>query len=343
MMIVSSITSTDRPPTTASSAARRDRAPADQWFDPKTAACVPEDRLRRGRGVRPADEHLHRPRRRPSTPSPRRPACRPAEPRCASPARASSRTPPSPSTASRRIDVNVVSDTTITAVTPASKNLYPVDIEVVNPGAEPAVLNNAFTYVTPAVPLATEVNPARGSTQGGEAVIIKGTGFVDGTRVAFGGRSATEVTVLNPTHAAGHHPGRLRRQDDGQRAQARRGRLRPRGRLHLRRSGAAHDRDRAARSRAPSAAARRSPSPEPRSTPQADVLVGGSGRAQGEGRQQHPHHRGDPAGDRRSGRRRRAQPRPAGGDPGRRLRVRRGADPRRRWPRRRAPRPAARR
>ena len=96
-------------------------------------------------------------------------------------------------------DVVVVSDTTITATTPGSKNLYPVDVVVTNPDGPPSLLDNAFTYVKPAVQRLTGINPARGSKQGGEAVIIRGVGFTEGTRVAFGGRAAESVELLNPT------------------------------------------------------------------------------------------------------------------------------------------------
>ncbi len=57
--------------------------------------------------------------------------------------------------------IEVVSDTVITAVTPGSENLFPVDVEVANPGAEPIVLDNAFVYVAPAVKRITGINPPR--------------------------------------------------------------------------------------------------------------------------------------------------------------------------------------
>jgi hypothetical protein len=96
-------------------------------------------------------------------------------------------------------NVEVVSDSTITATTPGSPNLYPVDVTVTNPDGTSAVLDNSFTYVAEPVKRVTAVQPDRGSSDGGEAVIVKGRGFVDGVRVAFGGREATEVRVLNPT------------------------------------------------------------------------------------------------------------------------------------------------
>lgn len=95
--------------------------------------------------------------------------------------------------------VTVVNGTTITATTPGSANLYPVDVEVVNPGSEPVLLDNAFIYVAPAVERISALNPDTGSTVGGEAVIIKGVGFVDGMVVSFFGRPATGIEVLNDT------------------------------------------------------------------------------------------------------------------------------------------------
>lgn len=94
-------------------------------------------------------------------------------------------------------DVKVESDSVITAITPGSENLYPVDVEVVNPGYEPIVLDNAFVYVAPEVKRISEINPPTGSQRGGEAVIIKGVGFVEGVVVSFFGRLATDVVVLD--------------------------------------------------------------------------------------------------------------------------------------------------
>lgn len=96
-------------------------------------------------------------------------------------------------------DVTVVDPTTITAVTPGSENLFPVDVGVANPDVEPVLLDNAFVYVAPPVERITAINPSRGSADGGEAVIIKGTDFAEGVVVSFFGRPATDVIVLNPS------------------------------------------------------------------------------------------------------------------------------------------------
>ena len=95
------------------------------------------------------------------------------------------------------VDVVVVSNSTITVTTPASPNLYPVDVVITNPDGTSATLDNAFTYVALPVERATEVRPSEGSKDGGETVIIKGNGFVDGALVAFGGRAAKDVVVVD--------------------------------------------------------------------------------------------------------------------------------------------------
>jgi IPT/TIG domain/Autotransporter beta-domain len=69
-----------------------------------------------------------------------------------------------------------------------------------------------YTYVTPAPPTLTLVNPFNGSTLGGTSVTITGTSFLGVTSVTFDGLSATGVTVnsagttivaTTPAHAAG--------------------------------------------------------------------------------------------------------------------------------------------
>jgi hypothetical protein len=94
-------------------------------------------------------------------------------------------------------DVVVVDSATLTAVTPASESLFPVDVTITNPDGEVATLDNSFTFVASPVDRIALVNPDTGSTAGGEAVIIKGVDFVDGAVVAFGGRPASDVVVLD--------------------------------------------------------------------------------------------------------------------------------------------------
>lgn len=94
-------------------------------------------------------------------------------------------------------EVVVVNGTTITAVTPPSSSLYPVDVEVRTPNGAVGVLDNAFTYVALPVERARDVVPPTGSTTGGEAILVKGTGFREGVLVAIGGRAAPVVEFLD--------------------------------------------------------------------------------------------------------------------------------------------------
>src|SRR6476619_3537391 len=60
-------------------------------------------------------------------------------------------------------------------------------------------------------PAVTAISPTSGTTSGGTAVTITGTGFLTGATVSLGGTAATGVTVVNSTsitattaaHAAG--------------------------------------------------------------------------------------------------------------------------------------------
>lgn len=96
-------------------------------------------------------------------------------------------------------DVTVVDAETITAVTPAGENLYPVDVAVTNPGKAALTLNSGFTYETPPEQRLTAVQPDRGSNLGGERVLVRGRGFVPGARVTFFARPALDVVVVSST------------------------------------------------------------------------------------------------------------------------------------------------
>ncbi|MGU3495071.1 IPT/TIG domain-containing protein [Xanthobacteraceae bacterium A53D] len=103
--------------------------------------------------------------------------------------------------------LTILSDTSITAVTPAHA-AGAVDVRIVGPGATIEVAR-AFTYVVPA-PALTGVSPAIGGTAGGTSVTLSGTGLSGATAVTFGGTAATitagtdtSLTVTAPPHAAG--------------------------------------------------------------------------------------------------------------------------------------------
>lgn len=95
------------------------------------------------------------------------------------------------------VGTRVVNATTIATTTPPSDVYYPVDIQVTNSDGQVDVLDNVFTYEAPPVQNITEIVPPDGSSDGGEAVIIKGLDFQQGAVVSFYGRPATDVEVLD--------------------------------------------------------------------------------------------------------------------------------------------------
>lgn len=104
--------------------------------------------------------------------------------------------------------VTAVDATTVTATAPAHA-AGAVDVVVTTPAGS-ATLADGFTYVLPA-PTITDIDPASGTTAGGELVTLTGTVLTDATAVTFDGVAATGVTVVNattvtattPAHAAG--------------------------------------------------------------------------------------------------------------------------------------------
>jgi hypothetical protein len=85
-------------------------------------------------------------------------------------------------------------------------------VVVTNTDSQTGTLTNGYTYVSsnPA-PTVTAITPTSGTTAGGTAVTITGTGFLSGATVSLGGTAATGVTVVSSTsitattaaHAAG--------------------------------------------------------------------------------------------------------------------------------------------
>ncbi len=107
-------------------------------------------------------------------------------------------------------NVVVKSDTSLTATSPAHAAGV-VNVRVAGPTGRSAVVTaDHFTY-SKTVPTVTKVSPASGSTAGGTAVTITGTGFTAGASVDFGSGhaatsvtylSATKLTAVSPPHAA---------------------------------------------------------------------------------------------------------------------------------------------
>ncbi len=90
--------------------------------------------------------------------------------------------------------VTVVSDTTITAFSPAGSGI--VNVTVTTPGGtSPTSLADEFTYA----PTVTNVSPAGGPPAGGTTVTITGTSFAGASEVFFGSVMATSFSVVSST------------------------------------------------------------------------------------------------------------------------------------------------
>ena len=86
-----------------------------------------------------------------------------------------------------------------------------VDVAVTNPSGGSSTLSSGYTYVD-GPPSVTSVSPNSGPVDGGTGVTIRGSNFVDGATVTFGGIPATDVYVWDdntgifcdtPAHSAG--------------------------------------------------------------------------------------------------------------------------------------------
>src|SRR5437867_2702581 len=106
-------------------------------------------------------------------------------------------------------NVTVVSSTSLTATT-AAHAAGAVDVVVTNSDGQSGTLTGGYTYTNPA-PTVSAISPSSGTSSGGAAVTITGTGFAAGATVSLGGTAATNVTVVSSTsltattaaHAAG--------------------------------------------------------------------------------------------------------------------------------------------
>ncbi len=110
--------------------------------------------------------------------------------------------------------VTVVNSTTISATTPAHA-AGAASVVVTNTDAKAGTLNNGFTFNGPPppnpAPTVTSITPNTGTTNGGTAVTIAGTGFLSGATVKMGGTNtqvlavvnSTLITAIAPAHTAG--------------------------------------------------------------------------------------------------------------------------------------------
>lgn len=96
-------------------------------------------------------------------------------------------------------NVVVVGSTSITATTP-SHTAGAADVVVTNSDTQSGTLSGGYTFSSPnPAPTVTGISPASGTTAGGTAVTISGTGFLSGATVSIGGTAATSVVVVGST------------------------------------------------------------------------------------------------------------------------------------------------
>ena len=108
--------------------------------------------------------------------------------------------------------VVVVSDTSITAVTPAG-SAGAQSVAVTTAGGT-ATAPGAFTYTNVSLPSITSVSPTSGPSSGGTAITITGTNLTGATSVKVGGVAATSVVVASATSITAVTPaGTLGQQD----------------------------------------------------------------------------------------------------------------------------------
>ena len=106
----------------------------------------------------------------------------------------------------------VVSDTSITAVTPAG-SAGAQSVAVTTAGGI-ATAPAAFTYTNVSLPSIASVSPTSGPSSGGTAITITGTNFTGATSVKVGGVAATSVVVASATSITAVTPaGTLGQQD----------------------------------------------------------------------------------------------------------------------------------
>ena len=106
----------------------------------------------------------------------------------------------------------VVSDTSITAVTPAG--LAGAQSVAVTTAGGTATAPGAFTYTNVSLPSIASVSPTSGPSSGGTAITITGTNLTGATSVKVGGVAATSVVVASATSITAVTPvGTLGQQD----------------------------------------------------------------------------------------------------------------------------------
>lgn len=89
--------------------------------------------------------------------------------------------------------------------TPIWANQDVVDVKVVNPDSQTAIVTDGFTYTLPAAPQLASISPIEGPLSGGTSVKISGTNlglvtkvYLDNSDVAIKSNNGTDITITTP-------------------------------------------------------------------------------------------------------------------------------------------------
>lgn len=108
----------------------------------------------------------------------------------------------------KEVTVSFVTNSKIRIAIPANSNTTTVDVKLINPDGQVALLENGFSYVEPVkkpAPVINTLSTTSGSMSGGETVTITGQNFQQKANVFFGDKvaimvslSETEIVVKTP-------------------------------------------------------------------------------------------------------------------------------------------------
>jgi hypothetical protein len=103
-------------------------------------------------------------------------------------------------------NANLVSDSQITATTPAGNAAGDVQVTVVTPAGTSNPVT--FTYQTgaPSAPTISSISPTQGALAGGDTVTINGSGFTGFTGMGFGGTNAPSANLVSDSQITATSP-----------------------------------------------------------------------------------------------------------------------------------------
>lgn len=96
----------------------------------------------------------------------------------------------------KEVPVEFISATELRFVTPAWSTAESVDVKIVNPDLQEAVMVNGYKYEYPA-PIIESISPTEGPIEGNTLVNVKGNHFREGAKLYFDDKQISVVTVVD--------------------------------------------------------------------------------------------------------------------------------------------------